>query len=443
MTNMSVTRRSFIKQGAAISAVTVLSSLADSALSKEKLSASWKASLEDPVRRMMTGQPDLDSILSLFPRTTGEAAFDPEAIAENIKRLRTQPAINTGHPFLDLSVKTGLAHIDATFHGDHPKYGVGRYAGDQNDGFPPIIIAAVDALSSWGMNHRAAQLFRYWLSHFVQDDGTVKYYGPSITEYGQILHTAALLEERAGPANWWHEGFKALDRICEYLLQLRVSVIREDGLISGVPEADTRKDMGKYFHNNAWVVKGLRRWADLCERQSAAPTTTIRTIRKICSALTHDTIHAIQNAWPDDPADWWLPPRVEPLTKPTCLTGTREASYTNYRYWPELLSSGLLPSDMANRIVNARLSAGGQFCGMTRFSKHLDDWPLADYLYGLWSLGRRSDFLLSLYGHIAYHQAEGHLTAYEQVTFPPGKRVADYCLPCQLVAARAARLLMK
>ena len=62
-------------------------------------------------------------------------------------------------------------------------------------------------------------------------------------------------------------------------------------------------------------------------------------------------------------------------------------------------------------------------------------------LNALWSLGRRNDFLLSLYGHVAYHQAEGHLTAYEQVSFPPGVKKADYCLPCQLVAARAARRL--
>jgi len=97
---------------------------------------------------------------------------------------------------------------------------------------------------------------------------------------------------------------------------------------------------------------------------------------------------------------------------------------------------------MANRVVEARLGAGGQFCGMTRFAGHLDDWPLADYLAGLWSLGRKNDFLLSLYGHVAYHQAEGHLTAYEQVSFPPGKKRADYCLPCQLVAARTARLIV-
>jgi hypothetical protein len=73
-----------------------------------------------------------------------------------------------------------------------------------------------------------------------------------------------------------------------------------------------------------------------------------------------------------------------------------EASYTNDRYWPELLSSDLLPPEMAHRLVEAQLTAAGQFCGMTRFGNHLDDWPLADYLYGLWSMGRKNDFLLSL-----------------------------------------------
>ena len=60
---------------------------------------------------------------------------------------------------------------------------------------------------------------------------------------------------------------------------------------------------------------------------------------------------------------------------------------------------------------------------------------------GLWTLGRRNDFLYSLYGHICYHQVEGHLTAYEQITLPPGEKTAPYCLPCQLVAGRAAAFL--
>jgi hypothetical protein len=439
----NLTRRSFVKRCAAASAGTVFSGWSTLTAAGQRPESDWTTALQDPTYSMISGRPDLDRILVLFPRTSGKPAFDPEVIAENIKRLQPAPPIDTGHPLLDLSVKTGLAHIDATFRGDHPKYGMGTYAQDVHDGFPPTIIAAVDALSAWGMNRRAAELFRYWLANFVRADGTIKYYGPSISEYGQLLHTAALLEERAGAAGWWTEGFKALDRVAEFLLRLQAAAAKDGRLIAGVPEADTRKDTGSYFHNNAWVVKGLRRWADLCRRQRASPTTTLATAARVSTALADDTLSAIHRTWPADPADWWLPPQVEPVQRPARLTASTLASYTNYRYWPELLSSGLLPAELANRIVEARLAAGGQFCGMTRFAGHLDDWPLANYLDGLWVLGRKRDFLVSLYGHVAYHQAAGHLTAYEQVSFPPGQPRADYCLPCQLVAARAARVLQK
>ena len=398
----------------------------------------------DPVRQGLAGPPDLDAILRLFPRTTGEPAFDPDEIAERARRIQPRPPIDTGHPFLDLSVRTGLAHIDATFRGDHPKYGVRTYAEERHDGFPPTIIAAVDALSAWGLDTRAASLFRYWLAHFVNDDGCIRYYGPAISEYGQLLHTAALIEERCGIDGWWRDSFNALDRIAEYLLALRADAAGSDGLIAGVPEADTRKVVRKYFHNNAWVAKGLGRWADLCERRAAAPRTSSAAIRTAGQSLGRDTLRAVSDAWPARPGHWWLRPHVEPAARPALLAGSdRLASYTNYRYWPELLSAGLLPAALGHRVVDARLTGGGQFCGMTRFADHLDDWPLAEYLRGLHALGRRDDFLLSLYGHIAYHQAEGHLTAYEQVSFPPGRKRADYCLPCQLVAARAARSLVR
>jgi len=406
--------------------------------------ADWLALRHDPVRESNQGRPRLDQILAMFPRVTGKPAFDPGEIADHAARLSTTPDVKTGHPHLDRCVKVGLAHIDVTFHGDHPKYGVGVYARPEHDGFPPTIIAAVDALSAWGLCARAAQLYQYWLSNFVRDDGTIRYYGPSISEYGQLLHTAALLRQRAvADTQWWQASFKALDRMVEHLLGLHAAAVKQKRLISGVPEADTRRDVAQYFHNNAWIVKGLRRWARACQRSGATPTTTVATVRKVAGQMAEATLQAIARTWPSDPNDWWLPPQVEPVERPRCATGGRVASYTNYRYWPELLSSDLLPRPLAERVVRARLTAGGQFCGMTRFADHLDDWPLAEYLFGLWRLGRRDDFLLSLYGHVAYHQAEKHLTAYEQVAFPPGRPVADYCLPCQLVAPRAARLLIR
>ncbi len=419
---------------------------------------SWTDLRTDPVLDTCArsgNEPSLDSILELYPRPAGEAAFDAAEIARAIERLGTAPAVNTGHPFLDLSVKTGLACVDATFRGDHPKYGVKGYAEDRHDAFPPTITAAVDALSAWGLHTRAAQLFRYWLMTFVNEDGTIRYYGPALSEYGQLLHTAALLHERAGPAGWWDEGGSALIRMATRLTELCLHREKKGELVPGVPEADispgeplhlydaTHSEDNRYFHNNAWIARGLMRWAELAEvvgardmRVEAART------RDAAQKLEQRTLAAIRHAWPGDPGDWWLPPQVEPCPRPASLTDGAIASYTNYRYWPELLSSGVLPDDLANRVVDSRLSGGGQFCGMSRFMGHLDDWPLADYLYGLWQLRRKREFLVSLYGHIAYHQATDHLTAYEQMTFPPGKEKAPYCLPCQLVAARAARLVV-
>ncbi len=440
-------RRNFIKGAASASSIALfppsfhfMEDMNDDQLEKRL------RMMKDPVYDMLKGKPDLDQILNLFQRPEGKPAFDYRVIQANIKKLKTVPEVDTGHPFLDLSVRSALAHIDATFQGDHPKYGVGTYSQVEHDTFPPVIIATTDALSAWGINDRAARLFIYWLTNFVKDDGTFDYYGPSISEYGQMLHTAAILEKRAGGTGWYKEGFAKLDLIAEYLLRLISSASKEGGLISGVPEADTRDQVDIYFHNNAWVVKGLEQWINLCEKTRSKPSTSVEVIRKSAGNLKEVTLSAIAKTWPSDPCDWWLPAQLGEIIRPRYLTETREGSYTNYRYWPELLSSGILPPEMANRLVNARLNGGGQFCGTTRFMDWLDDWPLTDYLYGLWSLGRRNDFLLSLYGHLAYSQCEGHLTAYEQFSFPDdpkGSLKADYCLPCQLVAARAGRLMNK
>ena len=153
--------------------------------------------------------------------------------------------------------------------GDHPKYGIGVYEKPEHDGFPPTIIATIDALSAWGLNERASQLFRYWLTNFVREDGVIHYFGPSVSEYGQLLYTARLLEERAGTDGWWQDGFRPLDRLAERLLALQADA-GEDGLIAGAPEADTRKQISKYFHNNGWVVKGLQSWAELCKRREVS-----------------------------------------------------------------------------------------------------------------------------------------------------------------------------
>lgn len=405
---------------------------------------SWLNSMEDPAREEILGHgtPNLDKILQMYQRPVVESPFDPRVIRANIERLETTPEIDTGHPYLDESIQTGLAFIDATFQGDRPKYGTDSYGQSAIDPFPPIIISTIDALTQWGINQRASQLFRYWLLNMVHPDGRLIYRAVCLSEYGQILHTAALLLERAGAAGWLDEGFVVLDRMAEYILRERRAVESSGKLIAGPADEDVYGQIGRYFHSNGWLAKGLERFADLCERYGATPTTKPITLRATAKVLRADTLAALQNTWSSDPDDWWLSPRLEPTEKPTSLTSTLFASYANYRYFPEIVSCDLLPDDLANRVVEMRLHKGGQFCGVTRIWDHLDDWPLADYLHGLWKLGRKDDFLICLYGHLAYSQAEETFTACEQVTFPQGRSVAPYCLPCQLTAARVARLLV-
>ncbi|HOK57130.1 MAG TPA: hypothetical protein PLF90_07360 [bacterium] len=407
-----------------------------------------KQLLTDPVREELIKEEKIsfEKIINKFPLLKGEPAFDPELIKVNIKKLKTIPEIDTGIPCLDKAIKIGLAHIDVTFQGDHPKYGVKSYAQNRHDGFPPTIISAVDALTLWGINDRAKQIFKYYILNFIKEDGTINYYGPSISEYGQLLNISYLLLERAGEENWWKDCFPKLNKLAFYLYGLWEEAQKEDGLIEGGPEADEIElynRTGKYFHNNAWASNGFLKWAEVCEKTGYISETLILNFKTAGEKLKKDTLNSIKDIWPSDKKDYRLSSQIEPLKKTKYITETVEGSYTNYRYWLELLSSGILPENLANKVVEARLNFGGQFCGMTRFSNHLDDWPLTDYLYGLWNLGRKNDFLISLYGHIFYHQAEEHLTAYEQVSFPPGKELAPYCLPCQLVAARAGRLLNK
>ena len=398
----------------------------------------WLSSRVDPYRDelLRNGAPDLDEVLALLPRPQGRAVFDEAVIASNIERIEKVATVKTGHAFLDLSVKTGLAFIDATFQGNHPKYGVGTYGHTVHDSFPPTIIAAADALSAWGLLGRAQEVLGYWLATFVRADGSIAYYGPSLSEYGQLLHTAVRVMERGADRGWWMAHLTYLSCLASWVMARISEAGRE--LVQGCPEADEREDRGAYFHNNAWMAVGLQRFEEGCDRFGGRPDAAAA---RAAAELASRTLDAIERKWPQNEDDLWLQPQVEERERPHTITGSRIGSYTNYRYWPELLSSGLLPPELAGRVVRARLEFGGQFVGMSRFADWLDDWPLFDHLAGLHRYGFRNDLLLCLYGHIAYHQAEGHLTACEQFTFPPGREKAPYCLPAQLVAARTVALL--
>ncbi|MEN6386758.1 MAG: hypothetical protein ABFD79_16385 [Phycisphaerales bacterium] len=411
----------------------------------EKVSQ-WQAAMKDPFREKLlpVGKDFPEKVKSCAEPIRDEPVFDPDMISKMAEKIVLPANIVFPHPMLERVVRVGLAHIDATFKGNHPKYGAGIYSHDCHDGFPPVIVSTIDALTLWGLIPRAEELFEYWFNTFVRPDGTISYRGTSLSEVGMLLTSVCRLLVRGANAEWLKKNFDKINLLVKFLRDL-ISATGPNRLLFGVPEDDERGNPATYFHNNAWVVRGLKDWSFvigkyLNQKQIAS------VIQQEATQLQKLLIEVITEVWPKDASDWWLRATIEkvdgePAERPAQITATRFSSYVNYRYWPELMSSGVLPKELMERIVKARLNCGGQFCGTTRFEDHLDDWPLAEWLEGLWNLGLYDDFKLCLWGHIYYHQAEGHLTAYEQVVFPPGKqyKFAAYCLPCQLVAVRAAR----
>ncbi len=436
-------RSTFLKVTGAAALGALTSPISD-VCAAEASSKAWLSSMTDPFRDLLlhTGKDMPERVKACAGPLRDEPAFDPDEVARLASVIHLPPAARFEHPMLERVVRVGLAHIDLTFQRDHPKYGIGKYAWAKCDGFPPVIIAAVDALSLWGNFQRAEQLMSYWLRCFIYRDGSIIFQGPSLSEYGQLLTTIRQLVDRSGSREWFNKHRQIVRSIVSYI-ESQMLASGKVALLQGMPEDDCRQDVATYFHNNAWVVRGLRDWAALDTEGGGERT------REQADELLNQLLQAIRDRWPKDPDDWWLPPTVETslpfsgeIRKPAFVTENRIGKYTNYRYWLELLSSGVLPRDLAERLVHARLNSGGQFLGMTRLYKDkLDDWPLFNWLDALWQLGLHDDFRLSLWGHIYYHQAEGHLTAYEVISMPPGRQSTPYCLPCQLVAVRGAAKL--
>ena len=228
-------------------------------------------------------------------------------------------------------------------------------------------------------------------------------------------------------------------------LSFRIPQPLPPGRCPGLTNADEIAAADVYFHNAAWTVRGLRDFAAMLRLTSSSPRQAdamAQQAESLCRVLleTIDWCWAGPSPWPGAAAN-------QPPCPDEGITASRGAGYANYRYWPELMGSGVLPAKRMRQLLRARLTSGGQFAGASRIRFHgegrdvIDNWPIVGWFRHLASMGLGDELQIGLLGHILYHQAQDHLAAYESVTMPPGRRFSDYCLPCQLVVARSIQSL--
>ena len=80
MKTSETTRRDFLAHCAAAGIIGMMSSHFRSEAAESDPAPDWAAMLDDPVRKMFVGPPDLDRILALFPRRRGHRPAIPSRL---------------------------------------------------------------------------------------------------------------------------------------------------------------------------------------------------------------------------------------------------------------------------------------------------------------------------------------------------------------------------
>ena len=349
----------------------------------------------------------------------------------------TPPAV---HPYIDTAWKASFVQVFMAYSDKHPHYGVAYYGRSEHDAFLPTTLSIVSALLEYGHVRQAQELLSYFLRRYILPDGNNDYYGTAISELGGLLALSAQMLNYKDGADWLKEHLNYLNPVFYNLVRMHNPVSSQliCGLIPGAPEADERKNPGAYFHNNAFVWRAFSEWGNAMERLGfcEAGIEGKRNARE----LKRDIEEAILRF---KLQDGLLPSRIDKEENFKSFTGSRDAAYANYRYYPELLETGILPETDAYAIIKAREEMNGEVCGMTylmygKKEPRFDNWPLASYARGLLELGDKERFMRAFVCHALFHQTQDTFTAYEQVSEKqnPRRAAADWCIPCQLVLPR-------
>ena len=347
------------------------------------------------------------------------------------------------HKYLKNAVLSAFVNAFLTQYNGALRYGATRYYCDAErtaESFPPTIFTMFEACRFFGLQSEGERFFAHFLRNFVSDDGVIHHRGngASLSEHGMLLECAA-----AASKEFQTEYCSKIDAVANHLYDL----IKDKKLITCCPEDDLRDyPYHEWYSCNLWVARGL------IEYQKIAPTDEVQ------SKLLADFIAEVNSVCRNSAiptADGLFIPPYQGYTEPFSdmndfvdfVDGTdihSVCSYTNYRFYPEMLSSRMLDRDLVREIIKFRKARGGDFYGSTAFRIFrdyqpyrycLDDWPIYNYLKGLADCGDEDEFIRILVGHMAIHQSR---TTY----FAPEMSFRDsldstHCIPSQMIVPLA------
>lgn len=369
-----------------------------------------------------------------------------------------------------------------TRFGDDPKYGVldRLYGGAEHDGFQDTFTTDLAAAIEWGHADRARRILENYLTRFVRDDGSLLYRGPGTGQYGRMLTVIAQYGLMTGDFATVEAHRTRIDAIARLLLGRRSASLRlahgdpGRGLIAGWCEADsclethpTRYHL-PYLSNSAEAVRGWFELARLWRAVAAAASADSGSagaaellswadeLEAASESLRADLLRTVETTTRWDQQPPWLPV-IAGATVPFDVAVSADAvdpQFRAYRANMELLYSGVLPRDDADRVIDYRAARHDIICGVpcaygydTAGGGDPRHGELAVFLsyghgWGLLRADRITEFLLELYGLAFHGNTRGSWTAPETRRIQPGLPPAPYAVPAQLAVPLLLRWAM-
>ena len=329
------------------------------------------------------------------------------------------------------------------------RYGATRYYHDAArtaESFPPTIFTMFEACRFFGLQSEGERFFAHFLTNFVSKEGEILHRGngASLSEHGMLLECAANATKE------FQEKYRAIfDAVANRLFTL----IEQDGLIECCPEDDLRDyPYHQWFSCNLWVIRGLleyQKFTQLSEDKIKIINEFSLKVNEVC----RQSSIPVENGLFVPPFPGYTEPFSDMNDFVDFVDGTdihSICSYTNYRFYPEMLSCRILDKNLVKEIIKFRKNRGGDFYGSTSFRIFkdyapyrycLDDWPIYHYLRGLADCNDIDEFIRILAGHLAIHQSRG-------TYFAPEMSFRDYldsthCVPSQLILPLAISYITK
>lgn len=344
-------------------------------------------------------------------------------------------------PKVDAAWRSSLIQARCAFTGRHPSYGALIYRRLAHDSFPPAMLSMCETLLQYGHLKEAIDIYMYYFQRFVRVDGSLDYYGPSIAEYGAILWLGAMLM-KAAPESALEIGGNLMRMIrCVLGMFDRLDYEKpplDAGLVSGSPEADERKKVAIYYHNNFQLLRGLLMLAP--QMKAIGQNETFCELKKHAMFLEK----SLRRSFAAKKAELGgIPYSTAQKQIVDNIQSDRDAIYANYRYHLETLETGLLSKEDALALIEYREKHNGEFHGMTLFTGFdgrtvVDNWPIASYARGLLEYGERERFNRLMNAQLENYLSPDVFTAYEQETIDGDPRIAraPFCVPVQLAFPR-------